>query len=556
MKSTEKISPFLIRPIRYEITNIARNSSQIKEDVLNIVKVIPISHPMVFKISKKIPFVISCILLDENDTPSNANIDLIFFAGQPSWWAKAFPLQKIVAIMGVVKTFKNQISITHPQKLKDNSIFESNRQTTITPIYSKFAKLKNDIKKSITAEILQIKTPKNIFVEFESQKEYVNFLQEFYGKNNIKKVAVTGTNGKTSVVHFCAMLCSLLGKKSATIGTNGICIYEKGKIISQESVGLTTATLTKNHEIINNLNNIKTEFLFMEASSIGIHQGRLDGISFDISCFTNFTQDHLDYHKTMEEYFHQKIRLFTEFTKTDATIILNEDDGHSKQIANKTKIKTIFYSKNAGVIENYTQTPEGFELQISGKKIKFCAHGIFQVSNLACTINTLLSLGFHIEEIVINIPKLKPPLGRMESLNINGINIIIDYAHTPDALENILKSIDGNKILVFGCGGDRDKTKRPIMGRIATQNASYAVITSDNPRTENPAEIIKDIQTGIDNSNYTAIIDRKEAILHALSIAKSGDFVIIAGKGNECYQEINGVKYPFKDLDIVNSFTV
>jgi UDP-N-acetylmuramoyl-L-alanyl-D-glutamate--2,6-diaminopimelate ligase len=256
----------------------------------------------------------------------------------------------------------------------------------------------------------------------------------------------------------------------------------------------------------------------------------------------------------MVEYLHQKTRLFTEFTKQGGVVILNSEDEHSKQIADRVHNKVIFYGKNNGVIQSYQQTNDGFELQIANKVVNFFVHGVFQIANLACSINALLALNFKIDDIVKCIPKLRAPFGRMEGIQVCGINVIVDYAHTPDALLNILQSVSGYKILVFGCGGNRDKTKRPIMGKIAADYADYVIITSDNPRNERPEDIIDDILTGIVNKSCDVILDRAEAIRTAINIAKQGQYVIIAGKGSEDYQEINGVKMPFKDLDVVKNY--
>lgn len=379
-------------------------------------------------------------------------------------------------------------------------------------------------------------------------KDYVLLLQSFYKNNDIKKIAVTGTNGKSSTVHFGAMLCSLYGKKSATIGTNGVCIFEDGKIVSQSQTGLTTPTLTKNHQILYNLEKKNIHFVWMEVSSIGIEQGRVDGIDFDISCFTNLTQDHLDYHHTMEEYFLQKTRLFTEHTKYLA--ILNEKSSYSKKIEKmiESKLEVKYYNDG-----DFFQTKDGLVLKVYNKEIVLNVFGKFQAQNFCCALKALEYFQFDLYSLEKKAKFIYPPDGRMQAFNVNGIKVVIDYAHTPDALLNVLNSVNGNKIIVFGCGGDRDKTKRSIMGGVASQNANWVIITNDNPRNEEPLDIAQEIALGCENNNFEIILDRKEAICYAMKIAKENDFVIIAGKGSEDYQIFGNEKVPYSDVEVVIS---
>ena len=389
------------------------------------------------------------------------------------------------------------------------------------------------------------------FVNLESWQKFVAVLIEFYGEINAKIFAITGTNGKTSTVHFGASLCSSIGEKSATIGTNGICIYENGRVVSQEKTGLTTPTCVQNHLAIFRLQKCGVKFIFVEASSIGLEQGRLDGIEFDASCFSNFTQDHLDYHHTMEEYFRQKLRLFTEFTKKDGVCILNSSDVKSEEIAKICK-NVVLFGKSDAVLKSFTQNLEGFLLNFGTIQTQFNASGGFQVLNLMSVVHYLLFFGFKLEQIALEIPKLSPPEGRMQMVKIGEKTFVIDYAHTPDALENVLKNIAGNKICVFGCGGNRDSSKRKIMGEIASKHANFVIITNDNPRFENPQDIANEVFSGV-FGDYKIILDRKEAIFFAEKICKNGETIVIAGKGSEDYQEINGTKLPFSDIEIVKS---
>ena len=387
------------------------------------------------------------------------------------------------------------------------------------------------------------------FINLESWQEFVTVLVEFYGEVNAKIFAITGTNGKTSTVHFGASLCSFMGGKSATIGTNGICVYENGGVASQEKTGLTTPTCAQNHLAISRLQKSGVKFIFIEASSIGIEQGRLDGIEFDASCFSNFTQDHLDYHHTMEEYFKQKLRLFTEFTKKNGVCVLNSSDEKTYEIAKMCKNVALF-GKSDAVLQSFTPNSEGFTLNFGTMQTQFNARGGFQVLNLMSAVHSLLFFGFKIEQIALEIPKISPPDGRMQMVKIGEKTFVIDYAHTPDALENVLKNIAGNKICVFGCGGNRDSSKRKIMGAIASKYSNFVVITNDNPRFEDPQDIANEVSSGVFGDSRI-ILDRKEAIFFAEKLCKNGETVVIAGKGSEDYQEINGIKFPFSDIETV-----
>lgn len=383
-------------------------------------------------------------------------------------------------------------------------------------------------------------------INFPSWKEYTAFLQEFFNTSEIIKIGITGTNGKTSTAHFGAVIYSLINGKSATIGTNGICIYENGKITSTIETGLTTPTCTTFHSTLAQLQQSGVKCVWVEASSIGIHQGRIDGVLFNTTCFTNLTQDHLDYHSTMEEYFEQKLRLFTEFLKPNGTAVLNAQNPYSQKIAKAILHKITYYGK-----EQFIENASGFTINIYGDQIHFPVHGKFQVQNLMCAFNALLSIGVDEQLIISTIPKLYAPNGRMQSFQINEINVIIDFAHTPDALANVLESVSGYKIAVFGCGGNRDKTKRPPMGEIASRLADFTIITNDNPRHEDPQTIAKEITMGFKNHNYKILLNRVEAIAEAIELCPKDGNVIIAGKGNEPYQIIGDEKIPYSDIEVV-----
>ncbi len=375
--------------------------------------------------------------------------------------------------------------------------------------------------------------------------EYIDLLKQFYPNDDVVKIAITGTNGKTSTAHFGASLASYIVGNSATIGTNGLCVYKEGNIVETIEIGLTTPTSTAFYYHLSTLQKQNIKYVFVEASSIGIEQGRIDGIKFDVSCFTNLTQDHLDHHHTMEEYFYQKSRLFTEFTKKEGNVILNINSPYSEKI--QTNCQKTYYG-----MEDFTEENNKFLVTIGNQRATFPLQGRFQVMNLFCAVHSLLALGFVERQIAQYIPNISAPSGRMQFYQMNKINIVIDFAHTPDALDNLLQNIDGEKIVIFGCGGNRDKTKRSKMGEIASQYAKHVIITNDNPRHEDQLVIAEDIAKGC-NCNHHITLDRQKAIVQGIEMCLPRGTVVIAGKGNEMYQIIGDTKYEYSDVTVVEN---
>lgn len=359
---------------------------------------------------------------------------------------------------------------------------------------------------------------------------------EFFGKQPQRIAAVTGTNGKTSVADFSRQLWEFEKLDCASIGTLGV--IHNGENITSENTSPDPISLHKT------LSQIK-DAAVIEASSIGLEQHRLDGVKINAAAFTNFTRDHLDYHENMEEYFRCKTLLF-DILADDGVAVLN-----SELQEFKVKQKKITFGKNADLeLINSTPLPDGqiLELKIFGEiqKTKIELVGKFQAENILCTIG--------LTGISKNLGKLKPVAGRMQQA---ASGVYIDYAHTPDALENALKSLHphmkGNLILVFGCGGDRDKGKRSLMGEIAAKFADIIIVTDDNPRTENADEIRKEILAKCPQA--LEIGDRKDAIEKAIELQKSDDIVLIAGKGHEKYQIIGNEKHYFDDFKMVKDIT-
>ncbi len=367
----------------------------------------------------------------------------------------------------------------------------------------------------------------------------------FYGypQNQLKIVGVTGTNGKTTTTYI---LESILGEKNvARIGTVE---YKIGDEIipapnttpsSLEIIKICKKALEKN-----------IKYLIMEVSSHGLDIGRVNMLRFEVGIFTNLTLDHLDYHKTMENYYLAKRKLF-DLVKDKKNSIINIDDEYGKRYLEYTN--GISYGIGQGNIQGEIKqiTREGQEVTIKifekEYKINLRLLGRYNLSNLLGAIGAVKTLGLSDEEIISKIPLIHGAPGRFEPVKIDrDFTVIVDYAHTGDALENILKSINEFKtnrvITVFGCGGDRDKTKRPIMGGIAEKYSDIVIVTSDNPRTEDPEEIIKDIVVGLTKENHTVEIHREKAIEKAISLAEKNDIILIAGKGHENYQVIGREK--------------
>jgi UDP-N-acetylmuramoyl-L-alanyl-D-glutamate--2,6-diaminopimelate ligase len=377
--------------------------------------------------------------------------------------------------------------------------------------------------------------------------------------NNLKLVGITGTNGKTTTATLLYNIFTELGYKTGLIST----IQNKiaGKNIKATH---TTPDAISLHKLMSDMVNSGCEYAFMEVSSHAIDQKRIAGLKFSGAIFTNLTHDHLDYHKTFKEYLNAKKKLFDGLPLT-AFALTNLDDKNGRVMLQNTKATKKSYSLKTmadfkgKIIES---SFEGLQLQINGQEFYSLLSGEFNAYNLLAAYGTAILMGQDNESVLTKLSKTQAAEGRFQMLRSRtGITCFIDYAHTPDALENVLKTINfirtNNETLitVIGAGGDRDKEKRPKMARIASLLSDTVVLTSDNPRSEDPEMIIIDMQAGIDpaKTNKTlAITNREEAIKTAVNLAKTGDIILVAGKGHEKYQEIKGVKYPFDDMAIVN----
>lgn len=378
---------------------------------------------------------------------------------------------------------------------------------------------------------------------------------------NLTITGVTGTNGKTTVAYLLAQAYALLGEKARYVGTLGV-----GDTKSLVETGMTTPDAIDLQRICQEFAKEGTQQLAIEVSSHGLCQYRLSGMDVQYAIFTNLTHDHLDYHGTLENYATAKARLFS-MPKLKAMVLNADSPWHQWMLktAHPSAQKLLFAvdANDADVkVMNTSWTLQGMEMNILspwGKcKLKSNLLGHFNVYNILAVFSILMAQGFE-KELVLNvISKLLPVPGRMEVISLKPL-VVVDYAHTPDALENVLQTLKqyqkdahlGRLWVVFGCGGDRDMKKRPIMGKIACDLADKVVVTSDNPRFENPTQIIQQITQGLDTKAIMQIEDRKLAITSALDLAAPDDIILIAGKGHETYQIIGAEKIHFSDQEIV-----
>ncbi|MBC7643312.1 MAG: UDP-N-acetylmuramoyl-L-alanyl-D-glutamate--2,6-diaminopimelate ligase [Flavobacterium sp.] len=379
--------------------------------------------------------------------------------------------------------------------------------------------------------------------------------------SKLKLVGITGTNGKTTVASLLYQLFKNAGYKTGLLSTVKILVDEKEYKASHTTPDSITINYFLNEMIQNGV-----EYCFMEVSSHGIHQKRSEGLTFAGGVFTNLSHDHLDYHPTFAEYRDVKKSFFDHLPK-GAFALTNIDDKNGMVMFQNTSARKLTYSLRtyadfkAQILENQLS---GLLLKINNNEVWTKLIGTFNAYNLLAIYGTAIELGLEQLEVLRLLSVLESVSGRFQFIvSAEKITAIVDYAHTPDALENVLKTINNIRtkneqlITIVGCGGDRDKTKRPIMAHIASSLSDKIIITSDNPRTENPDTIISDMETGVESQNLKktiSITDRKQAIKTACQLANAKDIILIAGKGHETYQEIHGVRYDFDDMALVKEF--
>ena len=392
----------------------------------------------------------------------------------------------------------------------------------------------------------------------ENTEEYLkNYLTENYSKelSTLKLIGVTGTNGKTTTCFLTYQILNKLGMKTCYIGTIG-CYFDDKKI----ELSNTTPDILELYNLLLTAKENNCEVVVMEVSSHSISQERIKGLNFDVCAFTNLTQDHLDYHKTMENYCNTKVELIN-YLKDDGIIIVNTDDPYSKYFI-CDKSLTLGTTGKDYKIENYvlnnTYTDINFKVKDKDYKIKTNLIGKFNIYNFLTSLALIDNLNIEIEKILSVVNDIHAPEGRAQIIKVGNSIAVVDYAHTPDAVSKIIDSFrevtKGKIITIVGCGGDRDPKKRPIMGNIATENSDFVIFTNDNPRTEDEKQIMKDILNGVTKDNYIVEHDRRQAIKKGLEMLTNQDTLLILGKGHEDYQIIGREKTHLSDKEEVYKF--
>lgn len=398
-------------------------------------------------------------------------------------------------------------------------------------------------------------TSANISIVYvpDTRRALALICSNFYGNpsKNLCIVAITGTNGKTTTAYMLWHILSKTSGKTGLIGT--VENINTGKVFSEQ----TTPHTEDLHKMFFEMKKNGCMYAVMEASSQGLRQKRTEGLNFCLGIFTNFSSEHMDYHKTENEYFNSKFII----NGQSDVMLVNADDSKAEAFVGakyfSVKEKTDFFASDivlAGknIIFTFNVGLQKFNVHIPGI-------GLFNVYNALCALAAAVLIGVDAKDAVLSLSSYRGIEGRQEFIDVPyPFDVVMDFAHTPESLEQILKALrpitEGKLICVFGCGGDRDKKKRPEMGKIAAEKSDFAIITSDNPRTEDPQSIINDIIAGIDESlyeKYTVVVDRKEAIAHAFEVAKPGDLILIAGKGHEKYQIVGTEKFPFDEKEII-----
>jgi len=466
----------------------------------------------------------------------------------------------IEAVKGSTEIAVNNIDFDS-RKIEENDVFIAIRGT----VADGHEFIETAINKGATAIICDT-FPENIvtgvtYVQVKDTNRALAFMaSNFYGNpsSNLKLVGITGTNGKTTIASLLFQLFKKAGYKVGLLSTVKNVVDD----VEYKSMLTTSDSITIN-KFLKQMNDAGVEYCFMEVSSHGIAQKRTEGLQFAGGVFTNLSHDHLDYHKTFAEYRDVKKIFFDQLPKS-AFALVNSDDKNGQVMLQNTGAKKLTYALKsyadyrAQILENQLS---GLLLKVNEQEVWVRLIGTFNAYNLLAIYGTAIELGLDNLEVLRLLSELESVSGRFQFIvSKDNITAVVDYAHTPDALENVLKTIEDIRtkneqlITVVGCGGDRDKTKRPIMANIASTLSDKAILTSDNPRTENPETIIEDMEKGVEPQNYKktlAILDRKQAIKTACQLAQPNDIILIAGKGHETYQEINGVRHDFDDMKIV-----
>lgn len=390
----------------------------------------------------------------------------------------------------------------------------------------------------------------------DSSEEWVkNYISDTYSEevNELNIMGVTGTNGKTTTCYLTYQILNKLGIKTAYIGTIGF--YCNGE---SRELPNTTPNIVDLYELLLEAKDKGCTNVIMEVSSHSLVLERVKGLKYKVAAFTNLTEDHLDFHKTMDNYFEAKNLLLKQL---EGSYIVNVDDDYGGKI-DYDKVVSLGYKGNDIKIVDFSDTENGtninFEYKRTSYEIETNLKSNFNVYNYLTALGLITEMGVNIEDVLKITKEIYPPRGRCEQIKVNNGIAVVDYAHTPDAVLKIIKAFSENKkgrvITLVGCGGDRDPLKRPIMGKIAVENSDFVVLTSDNPRTEDPQKIMADILEGVKTDNYVVVLDRKEAIVRALDMMEDNDIVLLLGKGHEDYQILGREKVHFDDKEEVEKY--
>ena len=391
----------------------------------------------------------------------------------------------------------------------------------------------------------------------DTNKWLTEYISNTYSKeiNTMNILGVTGTNGKTTTAYLTYQILNKLNSKTAYIGTIGFYLPDKEVL----ELPNTTPNILDLYELLLSAKAEGCKNVIMEVSSHALDMKRVEGISFKVAAFTNLTQDHLDYHKTMDNYLKAKQLILKQLT---GPMLINNDDPTSTKWTSIYKNSLTYGMTGKDYkIENYHDTEKGTYIKFKHDKeyeIETNLRSTFNVYNYITSLSIINQLGFSVEDILKVTKEIYPPKGRCEQIKVGNAEAVVDYAHTPDAVEKIIDAFTENKkgrvITLVGCGGDRDPKKRPIMGHIATEKSDYVILTSDNPRTEDPQAIMDDILKGVEKDNYEVELDRVKAIHKGLTLLKDNDVLLILGKGHEDYQIIGHEKHHLDDAEEVRKY--
>ena len=441
------------------------------------------------------------------------------------------------------------------RKIKQGDTFVALRGATVDGHDYIDVAIKNGATKIVLEEDRECNVEK-LIVE-DTNKWLTDYIANTYSNeiNEMNLIGVTGTNGKTTTAYLTYQILNALGSKTAYIGTIGFYLPNEDFI----ELPNTTPNILDLYELLLEAKEKGCKNVMMEVSSHALDQERVKGINYKVAAFTNLTQDHLDYHETMDKYLDAKKLILKQL---DGPMIVNIDDTYANKWFTYNNVKTLGKEGIDYKIISYNDTEKGTKIIFSQNgtnyEVETNLRSTFNVYNYLTALSLINNIGFSVEDIIKVTPTIYPPKGRCEQIKVKNGEAVIDYAHTPDAVEKIVTAFSENKkgrvITIVGCGGDRDPKKRPIMGRIAAENSDYVVFTSDNPRTEDPKAIMEDILAGVTTSNYEVELDRREAIKKALDMIKENDVVLILGKGHEDYQIIGHEKTHLDDAEEVRKY--